>query len=90
MRYTARPYLKINQSVDERNDPMAATRAAAKLLRNNYMMLEDWPLAVTGYNHGPAGVRRLVRKFMTKNLVELLDVRKGRFGFASANFYTSF
>lgn len=90
MRYTARPYLKINQSVDERNDPMAATRAAAKLLRNNYMMLEDWPLAVTGYNHGPAGVRRLVRKFMTKNLVELLDVRKGRFGFASANFYASF
>ena len=90
MRYAARPYLKLNLSVDERNDPLKSTVAAAKLLRNNYKILENWPLAVTGYNHGPAGVRRLVRKYNTTNLVELIDIRKGRFGFASANFYASF
>lgn len=90
MRYAARPYMKINAMVDERNDPLRATRAAAKSLRFNYRMLEDWPLAVTAYNHGPNGVKRLVDKFQTRNLVELLDVRKGRFGFASASFYASF
>jgi membrane-bound lytic murein transglycosylase D len=90
MRYTGRQYLKMNAFVDERNDPLIATRAAAKLLRFNYNMLESWPLAVTAYNHGPAGVRRLSQKFSTTNIVELIDVRKGRFGFASANFYASF
>ncbi len=90
MRYTGRQYLKMNMSVDERNDPIRATEAAAKLLRSNYKMLESWPLAVTGYNHGPAGVRRMVKKFKTRSLAELIEKRRGRFGFASANFYSSF
>lgn len=90
MRFTAKPYMKMSAAVDERNDPLKATRSAAKKLRTNYMMLESWPLAVTGYNHGPSGVARMVKKMQTNNLVEMLDVRKGRFGFASANFYASF
>ncbi len=90
MRYTGRQYLKMNAWVDERNEPLMATRAAARLLKFNYNFLDSWPLAITAYNHGPAGVKRLVQKFGTSDIVELLDVRKGRFGFASANFYASF
>lgn len=90
MRYTARQYMKMNWSADERNDPLTATEAAAKKLRGNYQMLESWPLAVTGYNHGPSGVRRIVRKYGTRDIAELTDVRRGRFGFASANFYATF
>jgi len=90
MRFTAKQYMKMSAAVDERNDPLKATRSAAKKLRMNYGMLENWPLAVTGYNHGPSGVARMVKKFKTNNLVEMLDVRNGRFGFASANFYASF
>lgn len=90
IRSAARPYMKMNDVVDERNDPLRATRAAAKKLKNNYEMLQTWPLAVTGYNHGPSGVRRLVQKYKTKDLEDLLHIRKGRFGFASANFYASF
>lgn len=90
MRYTARRLLKMNYSVDERNDPLAATRAAARLLRMNFNQLDKWPLAVTAYNHGAAGVRRMVRRYKTDVLPELLDYRRGRFGFASANFYASF
>ena len=90
MRNTAKAYLKMDASVDERNDPIQSTFASAKMLASNYKMLNNWPLAVTGYNHGPSGVRRLVKKFKTENLVDLIDVRKGRFGFASANFYASF
>jgi membrane-bound lytic murein transglycosylase D len=90
MRSTARMYMRMDSSVDERNDPLRATVAAARKMRNNFQMLETWPLAVTGYNHGPSGVQRLVRKFKTNDIAELTDVRKGRFGFASANFYASF
>ncbi len=90
MRGSAKPYLKMNVSVDERNDPIKSTHAAAKLLKHYYGLLESWPLAVTGYNHGAYGMRRLVRRYKTTNLVELMVKRKGRFGFASANFYASY
>ncbi len=90
MRSTAKRYLRMDDSVDERNDPLLATRAAARKLRNNYKMLEDWPLAVTGYNHGPYGILRLSKKLGTKNIADFVDFRKGSFGFASASFYASF
>lgn len=90
MRYTGRKFMRITGASDERNDPIKATRAAARMLRINYEMLQNWPLAITGYNHGPAGVARMVKKFKTDNISELVDERHGRFGFASANFYASF
>lgn len=90
MRSTARMYMRLDNSADERNDPLRATRAAARKMRENFEMLKSWPLAVTAYNHGPAGVKRLTEKMGTTDIVELIDVRKGRFGFASASFYASF
>ena len=92
MPYTARPYRMISKSVDLRNHPVEATKLAAKLLRNNYEMLESWPLAVTGYNHGPAGVRNMTKKYKTRDLGDLVEniTSRRRFGFASQNFYTSF
>lgn len=90
MRGTARQYMRMDASVDERNDPLVSTRSAARKLRDNYRMLETWPLAVTGYNHGPYGMRRMVNQMGTTDIVELTDVRRGRFRFASANFYASF
>ena len=55
-------------------------------------MLESWPLAVTGYNHGPAGVRNMTKKYKTRDLGDLVEniTSRRRFGFASQNFYTSF
>ncbi len=90
MRSAARPYMRMDNSADERNDPLRATRAATKKMRDNFLMLKSWPLAITAYNRGPSGVKRLVEKQGTTDIVELIDVRKGRFGFASANFYASF
>lgn len=92
MSYTGRGSLRMNQAVDKRNHPMEATRFAAKLLRSNYNMLESWPLAVTGYNHGPTGVKRIAEKNKTRDLAKLVDsdhVTKS-FGFASRNFYATF
>lgn len=92
MPYTARPYKMINPYVDNRNSPLEATRLAAKLLSHNYKMLESWPLAITGWNHGPAGVLRMTQTFGTRDLAALVqNVRSKRsFGFASRNFYASF
>ncbi|UXR64395.1 lytic transglycosylase domain-containing protein [Bdellovibrio bacteriovorus] len=92
MPYTAKPYKMISATVDKRNHPMEATKLAAKLLRQNYSMLQSWPLAVTGYNHGPTGVRKMTENYKTRELGELVaNVRSRKsFGFASRNFYASF
>ena len=88
---TARQYMKIGRDIDERNDPWRATQASARLLRQNYMMLKSWPLALTGYNHGPYGIRAIVNKTGTNDIVQIIRTYSSRsFGFASENFYACF
>ncbi len=85
---TGRLFLTINYMVDERLDPLIATRAAADLLKLNYDKLQTWPLAVTAYNHGRAGMARAVRKVGTRDIATIIRRYKSRtFGFASRNFY---
>ncbi len=88
----ARPYRMMGPLVDKRNHPIEATKLAARILRSNFGMLEDWPLAVTGYNHGPTGVMKMTKKYKTRDLAELIENVNSRksFGFASRNFYASF
>ena len=92
MPYTMKGFMKRDPAIDLRNHPMEATRLAAKLMRINFNMLQSWPLAMTGYNHGPSGVLKLTKKYKTRDLGELVtNVSSGkRFGFASRNFYASF
>lgn len=91
MRRTARPYMMINSAVDERNDPIRATRSAAKLLRSNFLQLKSWSLALTGWNHGPNGIARIVKKTGTTDLAQIINMYSSRrFGFASENFYACF
>ena len=89
---TGRQYMIVTAFVDERNDPITATRASAKMLRHNFQKLKDWPAAVTAYNFGLYGMRRLLRRYGTSDLLEIIASKKRsrRFGFASANFYFSF
>jgi len=88
---TGRLYLKINSAVDERNDPILSTIAAAKLLRHNYEKLNSWPLAITAYNHGLLGMKRAVKKTGTRDISQIIKHHKSRsFRFASKNFYSCF
>ena len=90
-RSTGRRFMRVDHVVDERNDPFAATRAAGKLLAYNYSITGNWPMAITAYNHGLAGVRRAMRQFGDTAYTEILRNYKGRtFGFASRNFYVAF
>jgi membrane-bound lytic murein transglycosylase D len=90
-RSTGRRYLRVDYVVDERRDPFLATIAAARLLKANYETTKTWPLAITAYNHGGAGVERAVRKLGTRDIATILDRYQSRsFRFASRNFYTEF
>jgi membrane-bound lytic murein transglycosylase D len=88
-RATGKKFLTVNKHVDERRDPIKASEAAAKLLKHNYEQLGNWPMAVTAYNHGTAGVLRAKQEMGTYEAVfESYEGR--RFGFASRNFYSEF
>ena len=91
MRGTGRRYMRVDDAVDERMDPFRATEAAAQLLDFNYRFLGSWPLALTAYNHGAAGMRRARDSMGTEDLATIINGYKSRsFGFASRNFYVSF
>jgi membrane-bound lytic murein transglycosylase D len=88
-RSTGRIYMRVDYVVDERMDPFRATEAAADLLSDNYKELKTWPLAITAYNHGQAGMSRAVRATGTRDIAKIVETYNGRaFKFASRNFYT--
>lgn len=88
---TARLFIYVNEMVDERNSPFKATRAAAQLLGLNYRELQSWPLAITAYNHGAAGMQRAAKQVGSLDLGEIIKRYKSdSFGFASRNFYSEF
>jgi membrane-bound lytic murein transglycosylase D len=91
MRSTGRRYMRIDRSVDDRLDPFRSTEAAAQLLSYNYRVLGTWPLAITAYNHGTAGMLRAKETLDTDDIVTIVRRYTSRtFGFASRNFYVSF
>ncbi|MBF0288463.1 MAG: LysM peptidoglycan-binding domain-containing protein [SAR324 cluster bacterium] len=90
-RTTGKQYMRVNSRVDERIDPFISTIAAAKLLRSNYDMLGAWPLAITAYNHGPNGIRKISKKLQTKDMGYIIrHYHSPSFNFASKNFYAEF
>lgn len=86
---TGKRFLTIDYAVDERRDPIRATHAAARLLKENYEKLGSWPLALTAYNHGVNGMRRAKAE---KGDYEAIfkEYESGLFKFASRNFYSEF
>lgn len=91
MRATGRRYMRIDATVDERLDPYVATQAAVKFLEQNYIVLDSWPLALTAYNHGTAGMRRAKEQMGTSDIAVIARKYQSRsFGFASRNFYVAF
>ncbi|MCP4684313.1 MAG: LysM peptidoglycan-binding domain-containing protein [bacterium] len=60
---TGRSYgLNRNWWIDERKDPVKATDAACRFLRDLYKQFGDWELAMAAYNGGPGRVSRTIKK----------------------------
>jgi membrane-bound lytic murein transglycosylase D len=89
---TGRKFMLVTDQIDERRSPLKATVAAAKLLKENHMILyRSWPLAVTAWNHGPGGIRKAAQAAGTRDLAVIVSkYRSKSFDFASSNFYAEF
>lgn len=92
MRGTGKDYgLVINAYIDERKDPLKATKAAMELLWHNYQSIQSWPLAITAYNHGLQGMKNAVNAVGSSDIATIIEYYTGeRFKFASRNFYPEF
>ena len=76
MRATGRVYgLGGNAWVEERRDPVKATRAAARYLRKLYEISGDWYLALAGYNAGPLTTERASLNLGTHNFWDMYRSR---------------
>lgn len=88
---TGRQYLRVSSGVDERRDPLESSRAAASYLKEAYENLGSWPLAITSYNYGQAGVARAVDEVGSSNLVDLIErYNHPYWGFPPKQFYAEF
>ena len=54
--------LESNSLVDERRDPIKATWAAARYLKDLYAIYNDWSLVIAAYNCGPGNINKAVRR----------------------------
>ncbi len=88
-RSTGKRFMTVGYEIDERRDPIRATHAAARLLKENHNRLGSWPLAITAYNHGASGVARAKRKHGDYPTI-FRAYRSRTFKFASRNFYSEF
>lgn len=88
---TGRQYLRMARGIDERKDPLESSRAAAAYLKQAYDNLGNWPLAVTSYNFGQAGMARAVEEVGSTNLVDLIERHDHPYwGFPPKQFYAEF
>lgn len=88
---TGKAYMTVSDLVDERNNPIKATKAAGRLLRSYYKALDSWPLTITSYNHGIGNIKKAIRGARSEHLPTIISrYHKGDFKFASSNFFTCF
>ncbi|HZL08609.1 MAG TPA: transglycosylase SLT domain-containing protein [Prolixibacteraceae bacterium] len=54
--------LEVSSFVDERRDPIKATDAAVRYLRDLYNIYHDWHLVIAAYNCGPGNVNKAIKR----------------------------
>lgn len=87
-----RKYKYIQKNYDKRDHPMYATRLAMDIFKQNYRILNSWPLAITSYNFGVGRMLKVRKKMGTTDANQIFastNVKK-HIGFASRNFYATF
>ena len=65
--------LTIDRWVDERNDPVRASEAAAQMWADLYQRFGNWDLAMAAYNAGYGAVLKAIARFNTNDFWALVD-----------------
>lgn len=65
--------LEVNSLVDERRDPIRATRAACRYLKDLYAIYGDWTLAIAAYNCGPGNVNKAIARSGGRTFWDIYD-----------------
>lgn len=87
-----RKYKYLQKNYDKRDHPIYATKLAADIFKQNFNILDSWPLAVTSYNFGVGRMLKVRKKMGTTDATKIFaseNVSK-HIGFASRNFYATF
>ena len=88
---TGRNYLRIDNFVDERYDPVLATYAAAEHLGREFKFFRSWPLTINAYNAGPGRILQAMRQLGTSDIATIVKNFKGSgYGFDSRNYVPEF
>lgn len=76
MKATGKRYgLRVDAWIDERRDPIRSTEAAAKYLKDLYLMFESWYLAASAYNAGEYKILRAIEELKTNNYWRICETR---------------
>lgn len=85
---TGKRYLRIDEYVDERFDPILAAYAAATHLSHEYKLLNSWALTVNAYNTGPGRMLQAIKQLGTTDIGIIVKKFKGSgYGFDSRNYF---
>ena len=69
---TGRLYkLRIDRYIDERRDPVKATKAAIQFLGDLYKKFGRWPIVLAAYNGGQGRLQRSIKNQNSKSLIDL-------------------
>lgn len=89
-RGAARRFMNDHPALDERLDPIASARGAARYLGYAHERLEHWPLSLTSYNHGIRGMQQAKERYGNDFMRIVREYDGKAFKFASRNFYAEF
>ena len=65
--------IQVNDWIDERYDFWKSTEGALRKLEDNYLVLDDWLLALAAYNCGLGRMKRIIQKTGIRDFWELAE-----------------